>query len=359
MTNDTMSAAVRDYVMQVRTALADLPAEDVEEFTTGMEADLAERLAEPGEGTLGDRLGTPEVYAAELRSAAGLPQRVAIVPTRVSAGERISAGWSRLSGQVLAAAPWLSDLRPLWWAVRGFTLAAVPMWIMGGPTVFYGMIGSILSVVLGLLVGQGVLRGGWIASVRVIGNVAAVLLLPIAFVVLVDRAPISSDVYGANPQASYGPGAGLTNDGEQVGNLYAYDETGRRIDKVRLLDQNGRAVKLSEDFVYQSGDQDALDTLRDPRTGELAVARDVFPLRWNDRTGWERFGDSEWEPPLAITPLPGPVPEVSAGPEPTVTPTPTGSPSPTASPQATQTSPGTGATATPTPATSASPSASR
>lgn len=63
--NDTMSTEVREYVTRVRAALSDLPVADVEEFTTGMEADLAERLAEPGEGTLSDRLGSPEVYAAE------------------------------------------------------------------------------------------------------------------------------------------------------------------------------------------------------------------------------------------------------------------------------------------------------
>lgn len=43
-----VASEVRDYVARVRAALADLPAEDVDEFTTGMEADLAERLAEPG-----------------------------------------------------------------------------------------------------------------------------------------------------------------------------------------------------------------------------------------------------------------------------------------------------------------------
>lgn len=352
--NDTVSTEVRDYVAGVRTALADLPAEDVEEFTTGMEADLAERLAEPGEGTLRDRLGEPDAYAAELRSAAGLPPRAVEVATKKPVAQRLSDRWERYSTGVLKEMPWVSDLRPLWWAARGFTLAAAPMWIAGGPTVFYGLIGAIVSVVLGLLVRQRVLTGTWIPPVRVIGNVAAVVLLPIAFVALVDRAPISNDTYYADPQASYGPGSGLTNDSEQVANVYAYDESGRRIDKIRLFDQNGRPLKVSEDALLSADTTGEVEMKRDPRTGELDITRDVFPLRWDGRSGWERMYDREWEPPMAITPLPGPVPTVDASVSPSPTVTATTSPSPSASPKVSPTSPGTGATATPTPTPSTS-----
>ncbi|MFC7491335.1 MULTISPECIES: HAAS signaling domain-containing protein [unclassified Knoellia] len=357
--NSTVSTEVRDYVTQVRAALADLPVEDVEEFTTGMEADLAERLAEPGEGTLRDRLGEPDAYAAELRSAAGLPPRASVVGPRKPVGERLASWWSSESDKALTAMPWLRDLRPLWWAIRGFVLAAAPMWLIGGPSVFYGVVGALVSVVLGLLVRQRVLTGGWISPVRVVGNIAAVLLLPIAFVALFDRAPISNDdAYDAEAQASYGPGGGLTNSGEPVTNVYAYDQTGRRIDKVRLLDQNGRPLQVAEDFIYGTDDLDALERLRDPRTGEIMVPRDVFPLRWDARSGWEPMGDSDWTPPLAITPLPGPVPTVEPSPDTTPTATPGASvgPSPTAAPQAPPTSPSSGVSATPTPTPSSSAS---
>ena len=353
--NNTVSMEVRDYVARVRAALADLPPEDVDEFTTGMEADLGERLAEPGEGTLRDRLGEPLVYAAELRSAAGLPPRVVGVEPKKPVSQRLSNHWSAMSSSALKAMPWLSDLRPLWWAVRGFILCAGPLWIIGAPTVFFGMIGAIASVVLGLLVRQRVLTGGWIPPVRVCGNVAAALLLPVAFVALVDRAPISNDVYYPDSQATAGPG--LANNGEQVSNVYAYDESGRRLDKVRLFDQSGRALQVSEDFVYSTDNPQDFDALRDPSTGALSVPRDVFPLRWDARTGWERMGDSGWEPPIAIVPLPGPVPSVDASAS--ASPTPSTSPTPNSTPTVSPTSPSTGATATPTPTPSASPSASR
>lgn len=355
-TSDTVGE-VRDYVARVRASLADLPPEDIDEFTTGMEADLAERLAEPGEGTLRDRLGDPEVYAAELRSAAGLPPRVADVHSRDSAAQRLSAWGTRLGEHLLGAMPWLSDLRPLWWAVRGFALAAVPALVLGTGIVRLGMLGAVVSVALGLLARHHHLTGGWVRPARVVGNVLAVLLLPFAFVMLVDgQDPYAQDAYLNDPVPG---GDSLTSNGEQVTNIYAYDETGRRIDKVRLLDQNGRPLEVSEDFAYALPDSQELDALRDPRTGELMIPRDVFPLRWDERTGWEGMGMGEWQPPLAIAPLPGPVPVVPNDGSPTPAPTssPTGSPTP--SPTAPQTSPSTGVSATPTPTPSASPSASR
>lgn len=358
--NETVSGEVREYVVGVRAALGDLAPEDVEEFTLGMEADLGERLAEPGEGTLRDRVGEPAAYAAELRSAAGLPPRAAVVEARESVGQRVSARWRQSSTQLLDVAPWLRDLRPLWWAARGFALAALPCLVLGVGIFWLGVLGALASVATGLLARHGRLAGGWVAPVRIAVNLVAVILLPVALLLLVDGASRRADVSSADPQ--YGSTAGLTNNGEQVTNLYAYDETGRRVDKVRLLDQNGATVRVGEDFVYQSGDLDALDQLRDPRSGEVMVARDIFPLRWDDRTGWEAFGDSGWQPPLAIQPLPGPVPSVQvdvlpdSGPEPA---SPLPVPTPRPSPSGPTTSPSAGVSATSTPTPSASPSASR
>ena len=73
MTSASDSAAqVQEYVSAVRAALSDLSLEEVEDLTAGMDADLGELLAERG-GTLEVALGSPQAYAAELRTAAGLP----------------------------------------------------------------------------------------------------------------------------------------------------------------------------------------------------------------------------------------------------------------------------------------------
>ncbi|MEU0796662.1 hypothetical protein ABZ342_41925 [Amycolatopsis sp. NPDC005961] len=69
--------AVRVYLARVRTALADLPASEIEEILEDVRPHLTELEAELGEGArveaLIERLGTPESYAAELRASGGYP----------------------------------------------------------------------------------------------------------------------------------------------------------------------------------------------------------------------------------------------------------------------------------------------
>ncbi|GAA1312415.1 DUF1700 domain-containing protein [Saccharothrix xinjiangensis] len=77
--NTQTSAEVRDYVARMRAELSDLPAAEVGEIMDDAEAHVAEVAEEMGEelsaAALTARLGTPEVYARELRVAAGYPPR--------------------------------------------------------------------------------------------------------------------------------------------------------------------------------------------------------------------------------------------------------------------------------------------
>ena len=87
-----MAPEIVTFAEGVRAALADLPAEEVDDLTEGLEADLAESLAEDLRRTLPD----PVAYAAELRLAAGLPGRAA--PARrgvavTSATRRAPRAW--------------------------------------------------------------------------------------------------------------------------------------------------------------------------------------------------------------------------------------------------------------------------
>ena len=54
---------VAAYVREARAELADLPVEDAEDLTGGMEADLSELASKSG-GDLVGRLGSPTLYAA-------------------------------------------------------------------------------------------------------------------------------------------------------------------------------------------------------------------------------------------------------------------------------------------------------
>jgi energy-coupling factor transporter transmembrane protein EcfT len=79
--NTQTGTEVRDYVARMRAELSDLPAAEVGEIMDDAEAHVAEVAAELGEEfsaeALTGRLGTPEVYARELRVAAGYPPRTA------------------------------------------------------------------------------------------------------------------------------------------------------------------------------------------------------------------------------------------------------------------------------------------
>ena len=125
--NDTMHQPdVAGFVAQVRARLADLTEEEREELLGGLEADLAERLAE-GEADLGD----PVAYAAELRAAAGLearprrgpwPSRCARAAGRpvtelLDARRRARRWWPTNRGSPSGRSPW--HLRPLWWFSPG------------------------------------------------------------------------------------------------------------------------------------------------------------------------------------------------------------------------------------------------
>ncbi|GAB3477770.1 HAAS signaling domain-containing protein [Amycolatopsis cihanbeyliensis] len=75
--SSTTPPAVRAYLVRVRTALADLPAGEVEEIIEDVRPHLVQIGAELGDDAaiepLTERLGSPEDYAAELRAAGGYP----------------------------------------------------------------------------------------------------------------------------------------------------------------------------------------------------------------------------------------------------------------------------------------------
>ncbi|QUQ71458.1 hypothetical protein JJ691_92450 [Kutzneria sp. CA-103260] len=61
------------FLTRMRAALSDLPPAEVDELLEDTEEHVRELAREHGDDQLELRLGTPEAYAAELRSAAGYP----------------------------------------------------------------------------------------------------------------------------------------------------------------------------------------------------------------------------------------------------------------------------------------------
>ena len=317
---------VRAYVHAVRAWLGDLPPEEVEELTAGMEADLAERAAESG-GPLGALLGEPEAYAAELRAAAGLPPRVDVVVPDAVTREAWTDRTVREAHELVARHPWLRELRPTWWLARGAVAGWVVAAVLGtGRTVLLPLVGAALSMWLGLVLRRREPLGTGVRAALGAGNaLAVVLLLPmLAF----STSGPSGQFEGSPSLAPAGYPSQVVANGETVTNLYAYDAAGNRIEGARIYDQSGRAL-----FV-------ALDPLMDGSIGDLPirpedgmpdVASDVFPLSWPGHDAWQDPGFG-WTPPLTLPPLvqapttPAPGASASAGPSTEPTPSPSATP---------------------------------
>jgi len=317
---------VRAYVRAVRAWLGDLPADEVEDLTAGMEADLAERAAESG-GPLGGLLGEPEAYAAELRAAAGLPPRVDVVavPDAVQR-EPWTDRLARDAHGLVARHPWLRELRPTWWLARGAVAGWVVAAVLGtGRTLLLPLVGAALSMWLGLVLRRREPLGAGTRFALGAGNVlAVVLLLPMV-------ASYTDGSSGFSEEAAAAPGypSQVVANGEPVENLYAYDAAGNRLEGVRVYDQTGRALVVGLDPLLDGRNPDL--PVR-PDDGLPNVAADVFPLTWPGHDAWQDPGFG-WTPPLTLPPLAG----ATALPAPSATASPSPSASPSAAPSASST----------------------
>lgn len=146
--------AVRVYLARVRTALADLPASEVEEILEDVRPHLAELEAELGEGArveaLIERIGTPESYAAELRASGGYP------PAGEGAAARVPAAG-------------LAKPRIAWW---GLLLSALALGVLAFGVAVVGRVGALA----GLLLVAPVFAVSLVLMLR--GGVEPVLALP-------------------------------------------------------------------------------------------------------------------------------------------------------------------------------------
>ncbi|MBD3943471.1 hypothetical protein IF188_17400 [Microbacterium sp. NEAU-LLC] len=252
-TAPTLDSRIAAFAAAVRAQLADLPADDVDDLVDGLAADLAEQASEVEAFELPD----PVAYAAELRSAAGLPERV-------DAAARRPSVWSRMRGlgadavrgiRSSAAGAWLVDLlvalRPVWWIARGWVLYALIAPLLG---IWSGIVGFpwqstwgwvLLAALVLLSIQWG--RGRWapvvwLRVVRTVVSVVTAIALPFvaAGAVASIQAMISYTRNVASSGDAYTPG--LAVDGMRVRNIFAYDADGNPIPAVQLFDQDGRPL---------------------------------------------------------------------------------------------------------------------
>lgn len=295
MTTSTVTPEIAKFAQGVRAALADLPADEVDDLTDGLEADLAEAYAEDLQRELPD----PSAYATELRLAAGLPVRTKVHrgalsgigdglrETRRDIGIAIRRN-SALSG----FADFLVTLRPVWWVLRAW----LATWLVAaffGSEQGYWFSGAGWFLVLAAFIaisvqwGRGEWRGKGVAPLIVLGNVVAVIaLLPVM---------AAADDWNSGDvgefDAGYSAGAdsvlndqglkGLAFNGHLLENIYVYDAAGKPLHDVQLFDVDGQPLVTNRDG-------DVSPVVPEPvklETGEEAY--NIYPLKvtsmvWND-----------------------------------------------------------------------------
>lgn len=297
---------VRRYAAGVRSHLTDLSPEQVDDLTDGLEADLAEALADmPGalrplsEGsTLPDagatslldvtaHFGPAAEYAAELRSAAGLDPAAQVPRPRIGLRGRLfvlggifESGWTSLWAPVTSTSQWAAfrefaaELRPVWWVLRAWIVVLVayswfhrPQNFELVPQATYWRILLVLAIVVSVQWGRGRwLRWRAVHVLRKTVNVLGVLVAVPFFVSAMFGANAelnglsagssgsydqgyqqgiseSSNGYGASGVSTGGAGSGVFVDGSPVSNLFVYDASGNPLQDVQIFDDQGRPVR--------------------------------------------------------------------------------------------------------------------
>ncbi len=252
---------VEEYYERVRTALGFLAPDVRDELLEDLPGHLAEVSAEGG-GSLVERLGTPEAYADELRSAAGLDEP-AVAPASGLSSERVAALARRavelavrfdVQAGRLIGYPRLRDLitaaQPGWWVLRGwlvaqvlvrgrdeYTLRAMLIPRLGGSL----LVGGVFT--LALIVGSVWLgrrsQGFAVWPRRVIGAISVLIALWTG-AVLADHVGLVNYVY--TNSGSY------TSPYDSVSDLHVYDKDGNLVPGARLFDQNGNPVNVGSSY---------------------------------------------------------------------------------------------------------------
>lgn len=332
MSTSTVTPEIAAFAQGVRAALADLPADEVDELTDGLEADLAEAYAEDLQRELPD----PAAYASELRQAAGLPVR-----TKVKHGVLNGIGESlrdtrrdigiaiRRNPTLAGIADFLAVLQPAWWLLRAW----LATWLVAsffGNEQGYWFSGTGWFLVLAAFIvisvqwGRGKWRGRGTGPLIAVGNVIAIIaLLPV-------MAAADDWSNGAYVDQAYSPPpAGTAIDGEQVSNIFAYDADGNPLQGVQLFDQTGRPLDVGHDTTGPecSNEDCTLTSVRLPQILDNGrVAWNVFPLQgvdeghatYDDSTGRYLLNSGEKAtaptPPFVKVPAVVPAPKVQPTP---------------------------------------------
>jgi hypothetical protein len=253
--NTTTLHPIDDFARAVRAALSDLPPDEVEDLTDGLEADLAERAADEESPDFGD----PAAYASELRSAAGLPPRASQRSRRIDGV--LAATWREFIGGlrelhthplIARLAAFLVALRPLWWVFRAWVFYGIVTWAFGVPALGFNLATFVIgvgSLIVSVQLGRGKWQPrAWMRATLLVVNIVLVLTVPVALIA-------TSSAFGSQVNNAFADGlsqstqgsSGLESNGHQITNIFAYDAAGKPLTNVQLFDQAGQPLNTVPD----------------------------------------------------------------------------------------------------------------
>lgn len=252
------------YVFAVRAALGDLPESLRDELLEDLPEHLAEVVAD-GEGSLTERLGSPEAYAEDLRTTAGFvggfpdpPRRAPFFEKRDELRDQALVQLRRIDTRLgpLFGAARVSDflvlLRPAWWVLRGYLAAMVLAWMLddsGQPIGLLPRIGGSEGVAV-VLLAIGVLASIWFGrrSLQLAKWPRRALYAGSVILVLVALAGFS-EADSSSRDARY-TDVNYDNPYTNVKDLFVYDEQGRLISNARIFDQDGSLLRIGDPYCY-------------------------------------------------------------------------------------------------------------
>jgi hypothetical protein len=277
----TLATPTSEFAAAVRAALSDLPPDELDELTDGLEADLAERAEESGLD-----LGDPEAYAEELRAAAGYPPRSAKAHVGRDLGTSLRSfpadaarEWKALVARhpaVKAVVDFFVSLRPVWWVLRALVLHVMLASFVG----FSGLAAWPIAVgliILSVQLGRGRMLGrAWVRWVLRAVSAVAVIATPFVLAWGVSTWNNGQNAMYYNDYVTYDYGTALNQNGKQIDNIFAYDAEGNPVDHVQLFDQDGQPLNITSDTTQQWWDA---------QDGSMLVPNDDVP----GRAGWNVF----------------------------------------------------------------------
>jgi hypothetical protein len=313
MRDSTQADDVAAYAAAVRAALAlqtSLAEAERESLVEDLEDHLAE-VASESDAPLQERLGKPEDYAAELRSAyaGNAASTVRRRPFRDTFRSLIASVTGIRSYRAVRAM--LPELRPGWWILRGYLAVLVLAFFfrdghnlrpIPNPFSSFGLLqilGTAAAIVISVRLGRrgAPRRGGGRWAAFGVNLAIALLTVPVLASMSTTHPYAYSNAYSSDPYSSaiaagYYPG---------FTNIYPYSKDGKPLKDVLLYDQNGKPLIAAKSGVVTD----------DPIGADGQPIPNSYPL--NQR---HPNGDPLLPPRVALPPASMPTPSPTPGPTP-------------------------------------------